>query len=391
MASTAGCCRFVYNHFLAVQKELYEKRKETNDPSIKFLTYPQACNLLTQLKQEEATSWLKEPPSQSLQQSLKHLNEAVARWLRNQSGFPNFKKKGVHDAFKLPDPPVVDPVARTVKLPKLGEVKYRKSREVLGTIKSATVSRDGKHWYISITAEQAKNKKLHPAIKVDEVGDSYKLTGKAVGIDLGVTHFATLSTGEHIDMPESLNRLMARVVTLQKQFSHKTKGSNNRKKAAQRLSKAYKKVRDARLDFLHKTSTYIAKNHSHVAIEDLKVKNMTRSARGTKDNPGKNVRAKSGLNRSIAKQSWGTFRRLLEYKLQDLNGILVPVDHKYTSQMCSKCGAVHKDNRKSQAKFKCIACGYETNADYNAAVNISASVKAMADRVSQGDYVLTPA
>lgn len=357
MASIAGSCRFIFNHFLAVQKDLYQQRKEQNDPSIKFLTYHQTSSLLTQLKQEEVTSWLQSSPSQTLQQSLIHLDRAVKGWLSKKTGFPKFKKRGFHDSFKIPVAPVVDQTTRTIKLPKLGIVRYRKSREVTGTIKSATVSREGKHWFISLLTEQEENLISHPSFS-------------SVGIDVGITHFLTLSTGEHIDLPLSLNRLISRTISLQQQLSHKQKGSNNRRKAIRRLSIAHARVRNTRLDFLHKISTTIAKNHSCVVMEDLKVTNMMRSARGNKEQPGRNVSAKTGLNRSIAKQAWTSFRNLLTYKLHELNGGLLLVDPRHTSQTCPECLTTDKRNRKSQSKFQCVSCGHTANADHNAAINI---------------------
>lgn len=352
----AGSCRFVFNHFLAIQKELYTQRKETNNPDIKFLNYSQTSAALTILKQEEATSWLQTPPSHTLQQSLMNLDKAIKGWLIKKSGFPKFKKRSNNqDSFRLPDPPTID--GNLIKLPKLGWIKYRKSREITGIIKSATISRDGSHWYISILSEQQENLDQHPS-------------SSCLGIDVGVKHFLTLSTGEHIDLPLSINTLIARTISLQQKLSHKQKGSNNRKKAKQRLTTAYRRVCNARHDFLHKTSTTIAKNHSTVVMEDLKVSNMMGSARGSKDKPGRNVKAKNGLNRSIAKQSWVTFRNFLTYKLHELNGELLLVDPRHTSQTCPACLTIDRRNRKSQSKFVCVKCGHTANADHNAAVNI---------------------
>ena len=351
-----GSCRYIFNHFLATQKDLYTQRKEQNNPDIKFLSYPQTCTLLTQMKREEATNWLTNSPNHSLQQSLMNLDRAFKGWLTKKTGFPKFKKKGQHDSIRFPVPPVVDQSNKTIKLPKLGLVKYRKSREILGTTRSATISKEGQHWFISILAEQSENLNPHPS-------------QTSIGIDVGVTHFLTLSTGEHIDLP-NLDRLIHRVTSLQQRLSHKKKGSNNRNKARQRLSTAYRKLRHVRTDFLHKTSTALAKNHSRVVMEDLKVSNMMRSAKGTVDKPGRNVKAKSGLNRSIAKQAWSTFRNLLTYKLNNLNGELRLVDPRHTSQTCPQCLTTDKRNRKSQSKFKCISCGHTANADHNAATNI---------------------
>ena len=356
LESISGSCRFIFNHFLAAQKDLYTQRKEQNNPDIKFLSYSQTSALLTQLKQEPVMSWLQLPPSQTLQQSLMDLDRGIKGWLLKKTGFPRFKKKGIHDSFRLPVAPKLDSVNRIIKLPKLGCMKYRKSREVTGTIKSATISRDGNHWYISILTEQQEKLVQHPS-------------ASTIGIDVGITHFLTLSDGEHIHLPK-LDHLIAKVTSLHQRFSHKQKGSSNRKKAQYRLSAAYRKIRNVRHDFLHKVSTTIAKNHSCVVMEDLKVTNMMKSARGTKDKPGRCVKAKSGLNRSIAKQAWSTFRNLLSYKLHELGGELRLVDPRHTSQTCPACLRADKRNRKSQSIFKCVNCGYASNADVNAATNI---------------------
>ena len=352
----AGSCRYIFNHFLATQKDLYQQRKETNNPEIRLLSYPQTSALLTQLKREEATSWLSNTPNHTLQQSLMDLDRTFKSWLTKKTGFPKFKKKGQHDSIRFPVPPVVNQPNKTIKLPKLGLVKYRKSREIAGTIRSATVSREGQHWFISILAEQSENLDPHPS-------------QTPIGIDVGVTHFLTLSTGEHIDLP-NLDHLIHSITSLHQRLSHKQKGSNNRKKTQHRLTKAYAKLRHVRQDFLHKTSTRLAKNHSYIVMEDLKVNNMMRSVKGTVDKPGRNVKAKSGLNRSIAKQAWSTFRNLLTYKLNNLNGELCLVDPRHTSQTCPQCLTTDKRNRKSQSKFKCISCGHTANADHNAATNI---------------------
>ena len=356
LGSIAGSCRFIFNHFLAIQKDLYTQRKETNNPDIKFLSYNQTSSLLTQMKHEEATSWLQQPPNHSLQQSLMDLDRAIKSWLTKKTGFPKFKKLGLHDSIRFPVAPVVNQDTKQIKLPKLGWIRYRKSREVTGIVKSATISREGHHWFISILTEHSENLDPHP-------------NQSGIGIDVGVTHFLTLSSGEHIDLPK-LDHLVARITSLQQRLSHKQKGSKNRKKAQHRLSVAHRKLRHVRHDFLHKTSTHLAKNHSYIVMEDLKVTNMMRSAKGTKEKPGRYVKQKAGLNRSIAQQAWSTFRNLLAYKLSNLNGELRLVDPRHTSQTCPQCLTTDRRNRKSQSKFKCISCGHTANADHNAATNI---------------------
>jgi putative transposase len=156
----------------------------------------------------------------------------------------------------------------------------------------------------------------------------------------------------------------------QRKLSRKKKGSNNWKKQKRKISRLHINIANVRSDFLHKLSTQISKNQARVYVEGLNIKNMSSSARGTIDTPGRNVNAKSGLNKSILDQGWFEFRRQLGYKLSWEGGRLVEVDYRHTSQTCSCCGHRAKENRKSQAEFKCSVCGYEENADVNAAKNI---------------------
>ena len=359
LAQIAGSCRYIYNLFLHLQKERYQLRKELNDKSIKFLSYAEMSAMLPALRQEPDKLWLNDSAHMNLQQSLMDLTKAMKGWLTGKTGFPRFKKKGVRDSFRVSEfsNSPMDQTKGTIRIFKLGTLKMRQHRLVDGELRSATISRDGKHWYISLLTLQPDNLQPHPS-------------SSSIGIDLGVVHFATLSTGEHIDLPKTLDKLIHRVTVLQKQLSHKQKGSKNRQKARERLSVAFYRLRQARHDFLHQTSSRIAKNHSVVAMEDLRVKDMTRSAKGTVEEPGKNVAAKRGLNRSIAKQAWSTFRRYLSYKLDNLNGELRLVDPRHTSQTCSSCFTIERKSRKSQSRYKCVHCGYIANADHNAAMNI---------------------
>ena len=153
-------------------------------------------------------------------------------------------------------------------------------------------------------------------------------------------------------------------------MSRKTKFSSNWKKAKSRVQKIHTRIANVRRDFLHKTTTTISKNHAIVCIEDLQVRNMSKSAAGSSDSPGRNVKAKSGLNKSILDQGWFEFRRQLEYKQVWLGGDVLAVPARNTSRTCPACGHVSADNRQTQAKFACVECGYENNADVVGAINI---------------------
>jgi transposase, IS605 OrfB family, central region len=351
MRRFAGSCRYVYNKALVLQKERHEKGE-------KKLGYAGLCRLLTEWRHSEETAWLADAPIHPLQQALKDLERAYTNFFAKRANFPQFRKKGRSDSFRYPDPKGIklDQANSRIFLPKLGWLRYRNSREVLGTVKNVTVSQSCGKWFVSIQTER-------------EVETS-RPKGGTVGIDLGIAHFATLSDGTFFAPLNSFKRHEVALRKAQQSLSRKVKGSNNRKKALARVQKIHVRIANVRRDFLHKVSTAISKNHAVVAIEDLKVGNMSRSAAGTADAPGKNVHTKSGLNKSILDQGWYGFRRMLEYKLSWKGGRLVAVPPQNTSRTCPSCGHVSADNRQTQARFVCVACGYENNADVVGAINI---------------------
>jgi len=195
---------------------------------------------------------------------------------------------------------------------------------------------------------------------------------KCIGIDVGVALFATMSSGKMI-RPLKLDREIKKMKKAQKSLSRKKKGSKNRTKAKQKLQKAHLKISNKRKDFLHKLSNEITSENQTIVIEKLKIKNMTKSATGTVEEPKKSS-GKRGLNRVITQQSWGIFFEMLKYKAEKKGGEVIEIDPKFTSQKCSCCGHIAKDNRKSQSKFQCIQCNFKLNADLNASLNILNSV-----------------
>ena len=349
MRRFAGSCRFVFNKALALQKERYERGE-------KKLGYAGLCKLLTEWRNSTETAWLKETHSQPLQQTLKDLERAYANFFEKRADFPRFKKKGQSDSFRFPQGIKLDQGNSRVFLPKLGWMRFRKSRQVLGEVRSATVSQSGGKWFVSILTERTVDKPIPQ--------------GGAVGIDVGIARFATLSDGSFIEPLNSFRKYESRLRRHQRAMSRKTKFSSNWKKAKAKVQKIHTRIANVRKDFLHKASATISKNHALVVVEDLKVSNMSRSAKGTVDAPGRNVRAKSGLNKSILDQGWGEFRRQLDYKLAWRGGHLIAVPPQYTSQTCPCCGHVSKDNRQTQAKFECVDCGFEENADKVGAINV---------------------
>jgi putative transposase len=192
----------------------------------------------------------------------------------------------------------------------------------------------------------------------------------AIGIDVGIARFATMSDGRFIAPLNSFKKHQQRLAKYQRRMSRKVKFSSNWKRAKTRVQKIHTRIANARKDFLHKTTTTISKNHALVCIEDLQVRNMSRSSKGNVERPSKMVKQKSGLNRAILDQGWGEFRRQLGYKVSWNGGILLAVPPHHTSQTCPCCGHISKDNRQTQATFLCVDCGYENHADVVGAINV---------------------
>ncbi len=270
-----------------------------------------------------------------------------------------------------------------VRVPKLGPVRFRWTRKPVGEIRHLTISRDALGWHMSLCCEQAT---IAPVAHL----------GAPVGIDRGVAATVALSTGELRSCPtlgpgqsERLRRLARKAGRQETARRHRPSDQRRRSHRHQRTLDALAKLkaREARIrrDFLHKLSTDLAKNHGVVYIEDLRVQNMTRSARGTINKPGVNVAQKRGLNRSILTQGWGQLEVMLGYKLAAAGGTLVKVPAAYTSQTCSRCGVLDRMSRRSQSVFACTACGHTTNADVNAACNILAAGLAVTARGALGE------
>ncbi|MFA7666583.1 MAG: transposase [Burkholderiaceae bacterium] len=354
MRRFAGSCRFVFNKALALQKARYEEGE-------KKLDYAGLCKLLTEWRNGTQTPWLADAPTHPLQQALKDLERAYANFFAKRADFPRFKKKGQGDSLRYPDPKQVklDQADSRIFLPKLGWLRYRNSRDVLGEVKQVTVSLFSGKWFVSIQTERELEQPVAQATS-------------AIGIDVGIARFATLSDGSFLAPLDSFRKHEQRLKRCQRAMSRKTKFSNNWKKAKARIQRIHARIGNARRDYLHKATTTISQNHAMVCIEDLQVRKMSRSAAGTTEKTGKNVRAKSGLNKAILDQGWFEFRRQLDYKLQWNGGMLIAVPPHNTSRTCPSCGHVSADNRHTQAKFACVECGYEENADVVGAINILA-------------------
>ena len=241
-------------------------------------------------------------------------------------------------------------------------MKFRVTRQWndITDASSARVTKDRSgRWFVSFT---------YPAPNLER-----EPTNKTVGLDMGVTHTITKSNGQFLDMPKLLSEgEQQRKRRLQRKLARQVKGSSRRKSTKAALAKLSAKETDRRKDWIEKTTTDLVRSYDLIALENLKIKNMTKSAKGTIQNPGKNVAQKAGLNRSILEQSWGMFRQRLTDKATNATTPveIITINPAYTSMCCSKCGHTDKRNRESQADFYCQACGYTDNADVNAAKNI---------------------
>ncbi len=346
-----GSSRFLWNKSLALNLDRLEKGQS-------ILWYNELAFWLTLWKKSDEYGFLKECPSQVLQQKLRDLERAFKDCFDKRQPLkrlPVFKRKDKGDSIRFPQGFKVD--NRRIFLPTIGWIGFYKSRSISGKVKNITISKKGERWYASLQVEQMIEIGKHPS-------DS------EIGIDAGINYFAAFSNGRMIKGVNSFRKHKERLAREQRKLSRKKKGSQNWKKQKKKISRLHHTISNVRSDFLHKLSTETSQNHAKVYVEGLQIRNMSSSARGTIEEPGRKVRAKSGLNKAILDQGWLEFKRQLDYKLYWKGGMLVEVNPRHTSQRCSCCGHTEKENRLSQAEFKCIACGYEENADVNAAKNI---------------------
>lgn len=358
----AGGLRWVWNRALAEQRE----RHARGEP---YASYIDMAKWLTAWRNAPETAWLAEGPIHPQQQVLRRLDEAYKRFFAaakagraaSRGGVkpPHFKRRGEEPGIRFPDPKqfVLDAANGRIRLPKLGWVRLRLSQPVVGTLRNVSLSQEGSSWYCSIQVERSE---VAPALGLQP----------SLGIDLGLTAFAATSEGELVAPLKALCKQQVRLKRYQRAVSRKKKGSANRRKAIDRLARLHQKIAAQRSDWLHKLTTQLADAHPVIALEDLRIKNMSSSAKGAVESPAKNVRQKAGLNRGILDAAWGEFRRQLDYKLQWRGGQLVLVNPAYTSRTCRMCGHEAAENRKTQSAFACVACGHTENADVHAAKNI---------------------
>lgn len=348
IAKTIGSSRFVYNHFLNLWNDEYLKTG-------KGLSYYSCSAMLPKLKRDENTCWLKEVDSIALQVSLKNLSDSFSRFFKKQNSKPVFKsKKNLVQSYTTKNVNgSIDLVNKKIKLPKLGIVKFSKSREIYGRILSATISlKSSGKYYVSILCEED----IQPLPK----------THSFIGIDLGITDFAILSDGQKIDNNRFTSKMAKKLKREQRKLSRKQllakkKGINlvdakNYQKQKRKVARLHEKVMNQRNDFLNKLSTTIVKNHDIICIENLNTKGMLKNHK---------------LAKAITDVSWSSFVTKLQYKADWYGKEVIKIDTWFpSSQICSNCG--HRDGKKSLdiREWECSNCGITHDRDINASINI---------------------
>jgi putative transposase len=358
-ATLRGHCahaRFVWN--LAVEQQLWWRWGRANPP-----TFAAQTRQLTEARAE--SEWLRAGSTMVQQGALRDFAQAMIYFFRGTHGKPTWRKAGRNEGFGVSgyrgsdrrskwDVRRVSRHVGEVRIPHVGWVRFRWSRAVPDAkTYRVTLDRSGR-WHVTFTA-----------IPEPLSGPG---TGEVVGIDRGVIVSAALSTGEMLHRPGLRDTERARLLRLQRKFARARRGSNRRSQTRLTLARLMAREVDRRRDWAEKVSTDLARRFDVIRVEDLKIRNMVRSAKGTVEKPGKNVRAKTARNRAIRTQGWGFLVRRLEEKAR---GRVEKVPPPYTSMTCNACGHCAPENRKSQAVFRCAACGHEDHADTNAAKNIA--------------------
>ncbi|MEU1372611.1 transposase [Streptomyces triculaminicus] len=311
----------------------------------------------------------------SQQATLRRLDKAFAAFFRRVKagqapGYPRFRSGKRFDTVEFPkdgdgcrwDSTPHDPVTR-VRLQGVGHVKVHQHRPVMGMVKTISVKREGRKWFVVLTAEQARPEPL-PA------------TGSVVGVDMGIANFLADSNGGFVDNPRYGRKAAVKLEAAQQALSRCKRSSKRRRKAVETVARLHRKVRRRRLDHAHKTALGLVREHDFIAVEDLKIRNMSKTP-DLKPDPGQpgaflpnGAGAKAGLNRSIADAGWGVFLAILAAKAEGAGREVMAVDPRNTSRRCPECGHTAKENRPAQEKFHCVSCGHSAHADTVGALNV---------------------
>lgn len=358
-AEFGNVCRAVWNTALD-QRRQYRRRGE-------WMNYAPQCAELADAKTEH--EWLKAAPGHVLQQTLKDLDRACrehgtfrVKWRSKARWSPSFRfPEGGKIAVER-----LNKRWGRAKLPKLGWVRFRWTRELGGTVRSATVSRDGSAWFVSFLVDDDQ-----------QTPEQHPMPSTGVGIDRGVAAAVATSDGVLLDREFRTPGEAERYRRLQHKLARQQRGSANRRRTLEAMRRIKRRERDRRTDFCAQTAATLAEENALVAVEDLRTGNMTRTAKGTVAEPGRNVKQKSGLNRAVLDKGWHKLQLALESAARYTGSTVVKVPAPYTSQTCSECRSVDPASRESQARFRCTRCGHTGHADVNAAKNVLAAGRAV--------------
>ena len=335
-----GCARFVYNWGLNEKSKAF---KETGENISCF----KLSAMITDMKSKQEYQWLKEVDSQSLQMSLRCLDNAYTNFFKKKSAFPNFKKRNRHQSFQYPQR-VKIVGDNKIYLPKIGHVHFYKSREMYGEIKAVTVSKTptGKY-FVSILCDIKELKTPKKAVIKKET---------SVGVDLGIKSFAVLSNGKIFENQKYLSNNLRRLRIEQRKLQRCVKGSKNREKQRIVVALLHEKISNQRLDFTHKFTTYLVKNFDSIIMEDLNVKGMIKN---------------KNLSRSIGEMAWSMANNQLQYKCEWNGKNYIKINRfEPSSKRCNNCGEINRDLKLQHRTWTCGNCGSVLDRDLNASLNI---------------------
>ncbi|MGX2993582.1 RNA-guided endonuclease InsQ/TnpB family protein [Streptomyces sp. JNUCC 64] len=363
----------LYNGALQERRDAY---RHTSKTGIKYGQQSAQLKEIRAFDPERQGRW----SFSSQQATLRRLDKAFQAFFRRvkageEPGYPRFRGVNWFDTVDFPkdgdgcrwDSTPHEPVTR-VRFQGVGHVKVNQHRPVVGKVKTVSVKREGKRWYVVLTAGQT-----HP--------EPLPATGSVVGIDMGIVSFLTTSKGEHVPNPRHGRKAAAKLEAAQQALSRfprvrRDERTGNHKRAVRKVADLYRKVRRQRLDHAHKTALDLVREHDFIAYEDLKIRNMVKRTVPKPDleQPGgflpNGASAKTGLNRSISDAGWGVFLTILTAKAESAGRDMIAVDPRNTSRTCPECGHVAAENRPTQEKFHCVSCGHQAHADTVGALNV---------------------